>query len=76
VPVEQPEGAGSERSSYLHLIVCYLEYASLIEVLGPAEARRVIEHWSNDHYREIYRTVLHDADALGELVARHGLALE
>jgi hypothetical protein len=72
-PVDLPEGAGSERSSYLHYIVCYLEYAALIDVLGPEEARRVIEYWAAHHYTAIYRAVLDDNDAIGELVARYGL---
>jgi hypothetical protein len=75
-PVALPEGAGSEFATYLHYLVCYLEYAALIDILGPEEARRVIGHWSSHHYTEIYETVLRDSSALGEVAARHGLVPE
>jgi hypothetical protein len=35
----------SEESPYLHLVVNFLEYAVLREVLGVDRARRVIEYW-------------------------------
>ncbi len=73
-PVGHPEGAASPYESYLHYLVCYLEYAAMIEVVGPDEARRVIDFWCTDHYTEIYRTVLQDFDAIREIVARHRLA--
>jgi hypothetical protein len=72
-PVRRPEGAGSAYETYLHYLVCYLEYAAVIELLGQEEARRVIDLWCADHYTEIYRTVLRDFDAIGEIVRRHGL---
>ena len=73
VPVGAPEGARDEHSSYLHHIVCYLEYVAIIDVLGPEEARRVIDFWCDDHYMEIYQTVVRDFHAIEEIVSRHGL---
>jgi hypothetical protein len=72
-PVERSEGAASAESTYLHYLVCFLEYEALIEVVGADEARRVIEFWCTHHYTEIYRTVLRDAEAIREIVERHGL---
>lgn len=72
-PIAAPEGAGDEFSSFLHYIVCYLEYVALIEVLGLEEARRVIDHWCTHHYTETYKTVLRDFEAIGEIVRRYGL---
>ncbi len=74
-PVGHPEGASSEYESYLHYLVCYLEYATMIEVVGPDQARRVVDFWCTDHYTEIYKTVLQDFDAIREIVARHGLVV-
>ncbi len=74
-PVGHPQGSENAYESYLHYLVCYLEYAALTEVLGPDEARRVFDFWCTDHYREIYKTVLRDAAVIGEIVARHGLDL-
>jgi hypothetical protein len=71
VPVGLPEGAKSEFSSYLHLIIGYLEYAALIELLSPDEARRVVVDWT--HYTWIYATVLRDFNAIGDIVRRCSL---
>jgi hypothetical protein len=71
VPVGLPEGAKSEFSSYLHLAIGYLECAALIELLGPGEARRVLEGWT--YYTWIYDTVLRDFDTIGAIVERHNL---
>ncbi len=72
-PVRLPEGAGSRYETYLHYLVCYLEYAAAIELLGPDEARRVIDVWCRDHYTAVYKTVLRDFEAISEIAARNGL---
>ncbi|MCH7697333.1 MAG: hypothetical protein IH865_00140 [Chloroflexi bacterium] len=72
-PIAFPEGAGDKGSSYLHYLVCYLEYWSMIEVVGPEEARRVMEARFESHYTEIYRTVLRDFEEIGEIVSRYDL---
>jgi hypothetical protein len=71
VPIGLPEGAKSEFSSYLHLVIGYLEHAALGELLGPDDAHRVAEGWS--HYTWIYATVLRDFDAIGDIVQRYSL---
>ena len=73
VPLGHAEGAGGKDDSYLHYLVCYLEYRSMTEVVGLEEARRVIEFWAGEHYTEIYKTVLRDFDAIGELASKHKL---
>jgi hypothetical protein len=73
VPVGLPEGAKSEFSSYLHLVIGDLEYAALIDVVGPDDARQVIEGWCQSHYTWIYATVLRDFDMIEAIVARHDL---
>lgn len=73
VPVGLPEGARSEFSSYLHLIIGYLEYTALIALRGPDDARDVIAGWCQSHYTSIYVTVLRDFGRIGPIVARHGL---
>ena len=72
-PIALPEGAGDKGSSYLHYLVCYLEYRSMIEIVGPEEARRVMEARFESHYTEIYRTVLRDFEEIGEIVSRYDL---
>ena len=72
-PIAFPEGAGDEDSSYLHYLVCYLEYWSLIEIVGVEEAHRVIDVWCTSRYTDIYKTLLRDFDAIGEIARRHEL---
>lgn len=73
VPVDFPEGAQNEESTYVHLIVCYLEYRADRELLGELKALQVMQFWANDHYRWIYRTVLGDTPKIGQLIFQHKL---
>lgn len=65
-------GARDQHSTYLHLIVCDIEYARLAEQIGDARARTVIEGWR--HYPWVYERVLNDP-ALREINTRSGLSL-
>lgn len=58
VPVGAPAGAVDENSSYLHLVVCYLEYRAMRELTGEFKSRQIMEFWVTDHYTWIYKTVL------------------
>lgn len=73
VPVGYPEGARDRESSYLHLVVNYLELIALEEVIGEAQAREVFDFWLTHHYGAIYRIVLDDRAAISEIVDRCGL---
>lgn len=73
VPVGYPAGAGSVCSSYLHYIVCYLEYAVVRELIGDSEAARIMHFWQHDHYTEIYATVMQDMPVIQAIVQREGL---
>ncbi|MEK9507382.1 hypothetical protein WI460_04170 [Gemmatimonadota bacterium Y43] len=58
VPVGGGEGGRDEESTYLHLVVCHLEYQAMAALVGADEARAILE--SNNHYRWIYDRVLND----------------
>ena len=73
LPVGSPEGADDEDSSYLHLITCFAEYQELKRLLGENDARRVMEFWSGDHYRAIYKLMMTEEGAVGAIVRRRGL---
>jgi hypothetical protein len=75
VPSGGREGARDTASTYLHLIVNYLEFQAMKELVGDRQAEDVFEFWSTDHYTWIYRTVLSDETKIGEVVARHGLSI-
>jgi len=70
-PTELPDGARNYESTYLHLVINWLEVATTSEFIGRARARGVAD--AQRTYRWIYRTVLRDWDHLQELYERHGL---
>ncbi len=71
VPDEPPEAARSEESTYLHLLVCYLELQAVAGLVGEDTARQQLESWT--HYTWVYHTVLSETEKIGEVVRRHGL---
>ena len=70
-PTELPDGARNYESTYLHLVINWLEVAATSEFIGRRRAVAVADVQRS--YRWIYRTVLRDWDALQELYERHGL---
>jgi hypothetical protein len=70
-PIALPDGARNYESTYLHLVVNWLEVAATSELIGRPRAFALAE--AQYTYRWIYRTVVRDWDALGELYERHGL---
>jgi hypothetical protein len=73
LPTRPPDSARNRHSSYLHLIVCYLEFEALKELAGAENAREVFEFWAGHHYRAIYRTVLDQPDRIRTVVEKHNL---
>jgi hypothetical protein len=57
-PIGGRSGARDEFSTYLHLLVCFLEWQGVSQVLGELKARQVVEFWATDHYTWVYRQVL------------------
>lgn len=74
VPAGYPEGANDTESTYLHLLVCRLEQKADLAVMGEQRTSDVMQFWAGDHYRWVYRTVLHDGSKIDEILERHGLA--
>lgn len=73
VPVGYPDGARSEYSSYLHLLVCTLEDDANRTLLGESRARRALELLAASHYRWIYRQVQERGGDLHGVVAKYRL---
>jgi len=73
VPGRPPEGAQDEHSTYLHLMVCYLEWGAVRLLLGELKARQVMEFWSTDHYTWVYKTVLDRPRDIGAIIAKYKL---
>jgi hypothetical protein len=68
-PKRGPEGARDEYSTYLHLIVCHLEFEAMKELVGEERARAAMQ---KPYYRWIYRTVLADNEKIRDVVKRAG----
>ena len=73
VPVGFPNGAEDEESTYLHLLVNYLEYRADRELLGELRAKQVMEFWASDHYTWVYRTVLERTRDIGNIMFKYKL---
>lgn len=71
IPVAFPEGAHTAQSSYLHLIVNWLEIEAAAQFLGRLKAVEIAE--KNFVYSGLYRIVLADWDALAELYRANAL---
>tara|TARA_R110002153_G_scaffold171435_2_gene324260 strand:- start:907 stop:1521 length:615 start_codon:yes stop_codon:yes gene_type:complete len=75
VPVGFPEGARNEDSTYLHLIVCYLELKALGDYLSESRVKTVLEFWKKDHYTWIYHQVELHQDLIAKIITESGLTL-
>jgi hypothetical protein len=73
VPVAAPEGAIDENSTYLHIVVCYLEYRAIRELLGELKSRQIMEFWATDHYTWIYKTVLERPREISSILFKYKL---
>ncbi len=75
VPVGYPAGAKDEFSTYLHMIIKFLEVKALNELLVKEEVDTVIDFLINDHYTWIYKTVLNDFNSLEHLLGKYEILL-
>ncbi|GAB5523727.1 MAG: hypothetical protein Roseis2KO_15990 [Roseivirga sp.] len=73
VPHGNREGARDAYSTYLHLIVCYLEFRSMATLVGEERAEKVMRE--TNHYTWIYETVLKDRESIGKIIANNKLNL-
>lgn len=73
VPVGNREGARDEESTYLHLLVCSLEYTAVRELLGELRTKQVMEFWSEDHYTWIYKTVRERGRDIAQILFKYKL---
>jgi hypothetical protein len=70
-PTRLPDGARNYEQTYVHLVVCWLELHAVAEFIGWDRAAALAE--TNYGYRWIYRTVVRDREALGQLYEKHGI---
>lgn len=76
VPNERPDGASDTESTYLHLIVCWLELDALTRLIDREAAERVAAGAMRAGlYRWIYQTVIDDREPLGRLLGSYDLCI-
>jgi hypothetical protein len=68
-----PAGARDEYSTYLHLLVCYLEQQAVVRVLGELKAKQVMDFWATDHYTWVYQTVISRSQEIGVIMRERKL---
>lgn len=66
-------GTRSEHSTYLHLVINWLELDGMVELVGEKEARAILA--GKSHYEWIYERVLEDTDKIGAVLAEHGMLI-
>ncbi|MEP5610788.1 MAG: hypothetical protein ABJP45_01000 [Cyclobacteriaceae bacterium] len=73
VPVGNREGARDEHSTYLHLIVNFLEYDGIKQIAGDRAAQAIFAR--KNYYRWIYKQVLDNLEYLEELSVKYQLTI-
>jgi hypothetical protein len=68
VPAGGIAGARDEYSTYLHLLVCYLEQQADLQLLGELKTKQVMDFWATDHYTWVYQTVLSRSRDIGRIM--------
>jgi hypothetical protein len=73
VPAGGTAGARDEYSTYLHLLVCYLEQQADIRLLGELKTKQVMDFWATDHYTWVYQTVIARSREIGQIMRERKL---
>ena len=73
VPAGGTAGARDEYSTYLHLLVCYLEQQADLRVLGELKTKQVMDFWATDHYTWVYQTVIGRSKEIGQIMRERKL---
>ena len=63
-----PNWAATQHSSYLHIIVNFLELNILEKIIGRERTQKVFDFLVTDHYKEIYNLVRKDSKTLKDLL--------
>ena len=74
VPVGNRQGAKSEYSTYLHLVVCLLELEATASLIGKDEARATLG--KKRYYQWIYQEILNNTDEITSILHQYSLTLK
>jgi hypothetical protein len=73
IDVTPPYGDGNQGTSYIHLVVLMLEWQALEDLLGETRARAVMEFKRQDHYKDLYATVMDHRQQMEGFLNRYGV---
>jgi hypothetical protein len=68
-----PQGSGDSISTWYHILICYLEYRSLVQFIGELKTFQVMNFWQQDHYTWIYKIVWDNKQKLEGIIQKHRL---
>jgi len=73
VQFKRPLGSGSKGGTLSHIVVCYLEFVALSELVGREQAIKNVS--TNEYYTWVYQTVINpnNKSKLDELIIKFGL---
>ncbi len=66
LPIGWPEGCKSEYSNYLHIIINFLEYKALTELVGQKVAKKRLT--DVNHYKGIYSLVSEELEQIEQVL--------
>lgn len=75
VPVGGTAGARDEQSTYLHLLVCFLEQQADRQIFGELRAKQIMDFWAGDHYTWVYQTVIARGQEIAQIMRNRKLML-
>ncbi len=67
-PAGGTAGARDEHSTYLHLLVCYLDQRADLQLLGELKTKQVMDFWASDHYTWVYQTIASRSRDIGQIM--------
>ena len=73
IDITPPYGDGNRGTSYMHLVVLMLEWHALEDLLGAKRARAVMEFKRQDHYKDLYATVMDHRKDMEGFLKRYGV---
>jgi len=73
IDITPPYGDGNQGTSYMHLVVLMLEWHALEDLLGAARAGAVMEFKRQDHYKDLYATVMDHRKEMESFLNRYGV---
>ena len=75
VAIGFPEGARDEYSTYLHIVVCFLELDAIRQLLSASRYAKIARFWQQDHYTWIYKFIVEHDNEIAMLIKQHKLLL-